>query len=89
MNFKGIIKDRTDIQTIVTKDNRQIQKITMMVESEERYPQTLAFDVIGDDVQKDLPVLGDRVEVDLNVRATKFNGRWYNSIRAWRITKVQ
>ena len=89
MNFKGIVKDITAIQNITTKDNKQFQKITIVCESEERYPQTLAFDVIGEDVQKDLPALTDRVVVELNARATQYNGRWYNNLRAWKITKAQ
>ena len=89
MNFRGIIKDITPIQTITTKDNKQFQKVTIVAESEERYPQSIVFDVVNEDVQKDLPSLGDRVEIELNARATEYHGKYYNNLRAWKISKVQ
>lgn len=89
MNFKGIVKAITPIQIITTRDNKQLRKLTIVCESEERYPQTLAFDVIGEDIEKDLPILADRIIVELNARATEYNGKWYNNLRAWKITKAQ
>lgn len=88
MNFRGIIKDITPIQSIVTKDNKQFQKRTLVAESEERYPHSLAFDIVGEDIDKNLPSLGDRVQVEIDARATQYNGKWYNNLRAWKISKV-
>lgn len=81
MNFRGIIKDITPIQTITTKDNKQFQKSTIVAESEERYPQSIVFDVVNEDVRKDLPSLGDRVDIELNARATEYHGKYYNNLR--------
>ncbi len=85
MNFKGVIKYVSDIQSIQTKDDRLYQKKEVVIETEERYPQSLLFDVSGDDLQKEFLAVGQRVEVELNCRANNYNGRWFNSFRAWKI----
>ena len=89
MNFKGIIKAITPVQSITTKDNKMLQKVSMLAETEERYPQSITFDVINEDIQKDLPTVGMRVEVELNARATEYHGKYYNNLRAWKINKIQ
>ena len=30
--------------------------------------------------------VGDRVKVSFNLKSREFNGRWYNDIRAWRVS---
>ena len=32
---------------------------------------------------------GDRLKVSFNIRAREYNGRWYNDLRAWRISSAQ
>ena len=32
---------------------------------------------------------GDRLKVSFNIRAPEYNGRWYNDLRAWRISPAQ
>jgi hypothetical protein len=32
---------------------------------------------------------GDRLKVSFNIRAREYNGRWYNDLRAWRISPAQ
>lgn len=85
MNIAGVIKFVGDIQSIQTKEDKIFQKREVVIETEERYPQSLMFEVTGEDVKHVSLVTGNKVLVELNVRATLYNNRWYNNIRAWKI----
>lgn len=87
MNFRGKIIELSEIQSITTKDNKLFQKREVVIETNERYPQSLMFEVTGNDVNHACLVPGMFIEVELNARATKYNNRWYNSLRAWKIIK--
>jgi hypothetical protein len=49
------------------------------------------FTAFGDNLVTELDkfAVGDQVRVSFNVRAREYNGRWYNDIRAWRISPDQ
>ena len=49
------------------------------------------FTAFGDDRVNELGrfQVGDMVQVSFNVRAREYNGRWYNDLRAWRISSAQ
>jgi hypothetical protein len=49
------------------------------------------FTAFGDNLVAELDkfAVGDQVRVSFNVRAREYNGRWYNDIRAWRISPDQ
>lgn len=52
------------------------------------YPSQTLFTAFGDNLVADLDryAVGDMVRVSFNVRAREYNGRWYNDVRAWRIS---
>lgn len=90
MNIKGQITVVKDIEPITTRDKRIILKRTAVVETEGgKYAQSLAFDVIGEDVNNQWLAVGQKVEVDYNCHVTEFNGRLYNNIKAWRIIECK
>ena len=49
------------------------------------------FTAFGDNMVAELDKFsaGDQVRVSFNVRAREYKGRWYNDIRAWRISPAQ
>lgn len=59
-----------------------------VLETLENYPKKVHFEVFGDDRIKANPCgVDDIVSVDFDIESREFNGRWYTSIRAWRIVK--
>ena len=68
-----------------------MRKLTFVVEevSDKDYKGSLAIDLIKDkvDMMNDFKV-GDMVSVAVNFRATEYNGKHYNGITAWRISKT-
>jgi hypothetical protein len=53
---------------------------------DEKYPQDILFQTVNDkmDVLESLGV-GQQVEVSYNVRGREFNGRYYNTLDAWKV----
>lgn len=60
-----------------------------VLETEEQYPQKICFEVFGEDkiTSADLHI-EDKVSIDFNFSCREYQGKWYNSIRAWKINKL-
>lgn len=62
---------------------------TYVIETQGQYPKKLAFDVFGADriTQFNLQV-GDIATVFFDFDAHEYNGRWFNSVRAYNVEKI-
>lgn len=57
-----------------------------VLETQEQYPRKVHFEVFGEDRIKANPCqLDDVVTVSFDLESREFNGRWYTSVRAWKI----
>ena len=57
-----------------------------VLETLENYPRKVHFEVFGEDRIKNNPCEIDQiVTVSFDIESREFNGRWYTSIRAWKI----
>ena len=57
-----------------------------VMETIENYPRKVHFEVFGEDKIKNNPCAIDQVvTVSFDIESREFNGRWYTSIRAWKI----
>ena len=57
-----------------------------VLETLDQYPRKVHFEVFGEDRIKQNPCDIDQlVTVSFDIESREFNGRWYTSIRAWRI----
>lgn len=62
---------------------------TYVIETQERYPKKMAFDVFGADRLAQFNIQsGEVINVSFDIDAHEYQGRWFNSIRAWNVTKV-
>ncbi len=54
---------------------------------EEQYPKRMLFNIFGEDKLQQAAInVGDVVTVSFDVNAREYNGRWYNDIRAWKVS---
>lgn len=86
MEFKGkIIKVLPVVEGKSQKG--EWKKISFVVEEQNtQFPKKALFEVFGEDKFKAMPlVVGEDVLVSFDVDAHEFNGRWYNTLRAWRV----
>ena len=57
-----------------------------VLETFDQYPRKVHFELFGEDRIKNNPCDIDQVvTVSFDIESREFNGRWYTSIRAWRI----
>lgn len=61
-----------------------------VIETHEQYPKKMCFDVFGEDRIKQFAIqIGEEVTVSFDLDAREYQGRWYNSIRAWKVERVK
>ncbi|MFW5506484.1 MAG: DUF3127 domain-containing protein [Segatella copri] len=62
---------------------------TYVIETQEQYPKKMAFDVFGADRIENFGIhLGEVINVSFDIDAHEYQGRYFNQIRAWNVTKV-
>ena len=62
---------------------------TYVIETQEQYPKKMAFDVFGGDRIVNFGIhLGEVIDVSFDIDAHEYQGRYFNQIRAWNVTKV-
>lgn len=61
-----------------------------VIETHEQYPKRMCFDVFGEDRINQFAIqIGEEMTVSFDLDAREYQGRWYNSIRAWKVEKVK
>ena len=62
---------------------------TYVIETQEQYPKKMAFDVFGADRLAQFNIQsGEVINVSFDIDAHEYQGRYFNQIRAWNVTKV-
>ncbi len=60
-----------------------------VLETHDQYPRRCAFEVFGADRLREMNIQpNEELTVSFDIDAREFNGRWYNSIRAWKVERV-
>ena len=68
---------------------REWKSQTYVIETQEQYPKKMAFDVFGADRIANFGIqLGEVINVSFDIDAHEYQGRYFNQIRAWNVTKV-
>lgn len=59
-----------------------------VLETQEQYPKKICFDVFGADRMQQFNIqVGEMMTVSFDIDAHEYNGRWFNSIRAFRVDR--
>lgn len=60
-----------------------------VIETHEQYPRKCCFNVFGSD-KIDLFNIqsGEELKVSFDIDAHEYQGRWFNSIRAWKVERI-
>ena len=60
-----------------------------VVETHDQFPKKMAFEVFGEDrLQRFNIQVGQEVNIAFDIDAHEYNGRWFNSIRAYDVRPV-
>ena len=60
---------------------------TAVIETHEQYPKMVAFDVLGDKITEFNLQVGEEVTVSFDINAREYNGKWWNSVNAWKVVR--
>lgn len=60
------------------------------IEPGRQFPTRCVFDVFGEDRLRQFNIqAGETLTVNFDLDAREYNGRWFNSVRAWKVDRVQ
>ena len=73
----------------VSKTGNEWKVQEYVIETHDQYPRKMCFDVFGADKIAQFNIqVGEELNVYFDVDAREWNGRWFNSIRAWKGVRV-
>ncbi len=88
MEVSGKIISVLPAQEGVSKTGNPWKVQSYVLETQEQYPKKVCFEIFGEDRIKNNPCkIDDIVTVSFDIESREFNGRWYTSIRAWRVAQ--
>jgi hypothetical protein len=84
MKIEGKIIHVGNVGTVGKNDTK---KRTFAIETDGKYPEKIGFDLLKDNVEKiSASDMGKTVEVEFNIRVNEYNGKYYVSLQAWKVT---
>ena len=73
----------------VSKNGNEWKVQEYVIETHDQYPRRMCFDVFGaDKIQQFNIQVGEELNVFFDIDAREWQGRWFNSIRAWKVERV-
>ncbi len=62
---------------------------SFVIETHDQYPKKMVFDVFGAERLASFAIkAGEELSVSFDIDAHEYQGRWFNSIRAWNVQRV-
>jgi hypothetical protein len=88
MEITGKIIAILDERSGVSQNGNEWKSQSYVIETVEQYPKKCCFDIFGADKIDECNIqIGEFLTVHINIDAREWEGKWYNSIRAWKITR--
>lgn len=53
----------------------------------ESFPRKVAFDLFGDKADQYPLAVGDQIKLSFDIESREYQGRWFTSIRGWKVEK--
>lgn len=78
-------------QSSRTGNNWTVQSFVIeAIEPGRQFPSRCMFEVFGEDRLRQFNIqAGEVLTVSLDIDAREYNGRWFNSLRAWKVERPQ
>ena len=71
------------------RTGEQWQSREYVIETQEQFPKKMCFEVFGTEKLKEFNIRNnDLIKVYFDITAREYNGKWYNTIRAWKVDHV-
>ncbi len=88
MEISGKIIAVLPLQQGTSKAGNPWQLQSYVLETQEQYPKKVCFEIFGEDrIKNNACQIDELVTVSYDLESREFNGRWYTSVRAWKVVK--
>ena len=86
MEIQGTLKQILPLESGESKSGKAWQKQTIIVETEETFPKLIAVEVSEKAISRlqDYSI-GHIITCSINIESREYNGRWFTSIKCWKI----
>src|SRR5574344_651703 len=89
MEVEGIITEVFAKQSGTSKSGKEWAKQDFILEVEGQYPKHIIFTRMGAErIDKYPTINGQHVKVSFDIDAREYNGKWYNSVMAFRVDNL-
>lgn len=88
MQFKGKVIYAGSIQMIQLSNGKTMRKREAVIQSNEKYPQTLLIEILNDNVENAYINEDQEVVVDFNSKAQQYKDKWYQHNICWKIEVI-
>jgi hypothetical protein len=58
-----------------------------VLETGDQYPKKVCFNLFNDKIDQFPIAIDDQVNISFDIESREYNGRWYTTVRAWKIDK--
>ncbi len=88
MEISGKIIAVLPLQQGTSKAGNPWQSQSYVLETQEQYSKKVCFEIFGEDrIKNNSCQIDELVTVSFDIESREFNGRWYTSVRAWKVAK--
>lgn len=88
MKLEGKIIVAQPVQSGVSKNGNNWQRQDFVLEIPGQYPKKVAFSVMNSNIQNFGLAVGQDVDIEIDINANEWQGKWFNSITCWKATLV-
>lgn len=86
MEFTGKIIAVLPERGGVSRTGNEWKSQEYVIENHDQYPRKMCFDVFGADKIAQFNIqVGQELTISFDIDAREWNGRWFNSLRAWKV----
>jgi hypothetical protein len=92
LQISGKITKVLPLESGQTKSGTEWQKQSFVVTSDAQYNNTYCFEVFGEEKVQNFNKynkVNDNVTVEFNVNCNEYQGKYYTTLSAWKISKVE
>lgn len=88
MEIQGTIIAVMPTRNGTGKTGKAWQSASYVLQTQEMYPKKIVFDVMNENISQFYIREGEHIKVSFDINAREYNGKWYNSIKAWAVQRV-
>jgi len=87
MEVTGKITNILPIQSGVGRNGNEWKKQELIIQTEEQYPKNICITLWGNTIDNNTKH-GDKIKASVDIESREFNGKWYTTVKAWKIESL-